>query len=196
MESCMASTPSPTPNQLQHPRECTAKAIHLNEAVVTEASEVKTGEDWSFLEAQKKLGHTEFKPSNLYISLADGSHKDVVGKLESLLVKIGKARIPTDFIIIKMDKEVEDPILLGRPFLATAGAIIDVKEGLIRLNISEGLTMNFDITDSSNLPTIGGQPFKIEDKADFGVLREEETSTAKVTSHEEQFNILRVQFKS
>ncbi|XP_019082635.1 PREDICTED: uncharacterized protein LOC109125460 [Camelina sativa] len=143
------------------------------------------------LEDPEKLGHTEFKPSNLYISLADGSHKDVVGKLESLLVKIGKARIPTDFIIIKMDKEVEDPILLGRPFLATAGAIIDVKEGLIRLNISEGLTMNFDITNPSNLPTIGGQPFKIEDKADFGVLREEETSTAKVTSHEESVQHLK-----
>ncbi|XP_010423541.1 PREDICTED: uncharacterized protein LOC104708643 [Camelina sativa] len=53
----------------------------------------------------QKLGHTEFKPSNLHISMADGSDREVVGKLESLPVKIGKARIPIDFVVIEMDKE-------------------------------------------------------------------------------------------
>ncbi|XP_010506867.1 PREDICTED: uncharacterized protein LOC104783405 [Camelina sativa] len=36
-----------------------------------------------------KLGHTDFKPNNLYLFLADGSHKDVVGKLANFPVKIG-----------------------------------------------------------------------------------------------------------
>ncbi|XP_010424638.1 PREDICTED: uncharacterized protein LOC104709775 [Camelina sativa] len=131
----------------------------------------------------QKLGHTDFKPGNLYLCLADGSHKDVVGKLENFLVKIGKARIPSDFLIIDMDKELEDSIILGRPFLATAGAVIDAKKGLITLNIAESLIMKFDINNPTNLPSIG-QPFALKDKRDHGVSSEVETSRTKFSSHE------------
>ncbi|XP_019086289.1 PREDICTED: uncharacterized protein LOC109126858 [Camelina sativa] len=58
----------------------------------------------------QKHGYTDFQLSNLYLCLANGSHKDVVGKMENYPVKIGKARIPTDFLIIDMDKE-------GQPFV-------------------------------------------------------------------------------
>ncbi|XP_010507127.1 PREDICTED: uncharacterized protein LOC104783704 [Camelina sativa] len=139
----------------------------------------------------QKLGQTEYKSTNLHICLADGSNKDVVGKLENLPVKIGKARIPTDFVVIEMDKELEDPIILGRPFLATAGAVIDVKEGLVTLNIVEGLTMKFDIYNPTNLPTIGDQPFTIKDKGGHEVSSEEETPKAKFSSPEESVERLK-----
>ncbi|XP_010474080.1 PREDICTED: uncharacterized protein LOC104753536 [Camelina sativa] len=107
----------------------------------------------------QKFGHTDFKPNNLYLCLADESHKDVVGKMENFPVKIGKARIPTDFLIIDMDNELEDPIILGRPFIATDGAIIDVKEG--------------------------GQPFVLKDKRDHEVSSEVGTPKAKFSSDED-----------
>ncbi|XP_010474102.1 PREDICTED: uncharacterized protein LOC104753568 [Camelina sativa] len=132
----------------------------------------------------QKLGYEEFKQSNLYISLVDGSRKDVMGKLESFLVKIGKARIPTYFIIIEMEQEPDDPMILGRPFLATSGAVIDVRKGITSLDIADGLTMRFDIKNATNQPTIGGQPFVIEGKAGDESLKKEMDYEAKVSNNE------------
>ncbi|XP_010496613.1 PREDICTED: uncharacterized protein LOC104773663, partial [Camelina sativa] len=38
----------------------------------------------------EKLGYEYFKPCNLYIGMADGSKRDVLGIIENLPVKIGK----------------------------------------------------------------------------------------------------------
>ena len=40
--------------------------------------------------------------------------------------------MPVDFIVLDMDCNLSFPIILGRPFLRTIGAIIDMKEGNIR----------------------------------------------------------------
>ncbi|XP_010436644.1 PREDICTED: uncharacterized protein LOC104720438 [Camelina sativa] len=116
------------PNKLEAPGSfnlpCSLNYMHFNKCLCDLGASVSV-RHYSIAE---KLGYEEFTPSNLYISLADGSNKDVVVKLENFPVKIGKARIPTDFVIIEMEKELEDPIILGRPLLAIVGAIIDVKK--------------------------------------------------------------------
>ena len=40
--------------------------------------------------------------------------------------------MPVDFIVLDIDCNLSCPIILGRPFLRTVGAIIDMKEGNIR----------------------------------------------------------------
>ncbi|XP_010463423.1 PREDICTED: uncharacterized protein LOC104744099 [Camelina sativa] len=96
---------------------CSLNYMHFNKCLCDLGASVNV---MPFSIAQK-LGYEEFKPSDLYISLVDGSRRDVMGKLESFPMKIGEARIPTDFIIIDMKQEPDDPIILGRPFLAIAG---------------------------------------------------------------------------
>ncbi|KAG7528026.1 hypothetical protein ISN45_Un191g000010, partial [Arabidopsis thaliana x Arabidopsis arenosa] len=81
--------------------------------------------------------------------------------VEDLPIKIGNAEIPTDFIVLEMD-EPKDPLILGRPFLATAGAVIDVKNGKIDLNLGNDFTMKFDINDATRKPTIEGQTFVVK----------------------------------
>jgi len=71
--------------------------------------------------------------------------------------------VPTDFVVLEMDEEPRDPLILGRPFLATAGATIDVKKGKINLNIGKELKMTFDITNTMKKPTIEGKVFWIEE---------------------------------
>ncbi|CAA7030130.1 unnamed protein product [Microthlaspi erraticum] len=61
------------------------------------------------------------------------------GMLEDLPLRIGNVEIPTDFIVLEMDEEPTDPLILGRPFLATARAMIDVCEGTIELNLGKDL---------------------------------------------------------
>ena len=54
--------------------------------------------------------------------------------LEDLPIKINGVEVPTDFVVLEMDEEPKDPLILRRPFLASAEAIIDVKKGKIQLN--------------------------------------------------------------
>ncbi|KAG7567982.1 Retrotransposon gag domain [Arabidopsis thaliana x Arabidopsis arenosa] len=114
------------------------------------------------LSVAKRLGFSKFKPCNITLILADESIRFPHGLLEDLPIKIGNAEIPTDFIVLEMDEEPKDPLILGRPFLATAGAVIDVKNGKIDLNLGNDFTMKFDINDATRKPTIEGQTFVVK----------------------------------
>ena len=83
------------------------------------------------------LGYDEFMTTPITLVLADRSIRVPEGILEDVLVKVNNCFIPTDFVVLKYRQEPKDPLILGRPFLATAGAIIDVKEGRINLNIGD-----------------------------------------------------------
>ena len=58
--------------------------------------------------------------------MADRSMARPEGVLEDVLVKVGKFIFHVDFVIMKMEEDTQVSILLGRPFLATGAALIDV----------------------------------------------------------------------
>ncbi|XP_058008897.1 uncharacterized protein LOC131183067 [Hevea brasiliensis] len=74
---------------------------------------------------------------DLSASLADRSVKYPVGILENIPIKVGKFFIPVDFVFLEMEEDVQIPIILGRPFLATVGAIIDIKNGQLTLKVGD-----------------------------------------------------------
>ena len=115
------------------------------------------------LSVAKKLGFTQYKKCKLSLVLADRSVKYHVGILEDLPVKIGRYEIPTDFVVLEMGEEAQDPLILGRPFLATAGAIVKVKAGTIDLHLGKGHVLHFDIKGKMKKPTVFGQAFHIEE---------------------------------
>ncbi|KAL1221233.1 hypothetical protein V5N11_022217 [Cardamine amara subsp. amara] len=88
------------------------------------------------------------------------------GVLEDVPVKIGGCLIPTDFVVLTYEEEPKDPLILGRPFLATAGAMIDVKNGPIGLNVGD-LVMNFEMNKLMQRPMIDGQTFYVETLSDL-----------------------------
>lgn len=77
--------------------------------------------------AKLKLG--DFWPTRMPLQLEDCSVKYPVGMMENIPIRIGKFYIPIDFIFMDIKEDSNIPIILGRPFLATVGAIIDVKRG-------------------------------------------------------------------
>ncbi|KAJ9173786.1 hypothetical protein P3X46_016890 [Hevea brasiliensis] len=81
------------------------------------------------LEDYETLEIGELKPTTISLQLADRSVKYPVGILENIPIKVGKFFIPVDFVVLQMEEDVKIPIILGIPFLATTGAIIDVKNG-------------------------------------------------------------------
>jgi len=59
-----------------------------------------------------------------------------LGILEDVSIKVAEFYVPIDFMILDMTKDTRTQIIQGRPFLATAGCKIDVKEG--RLTFDKG----------------------------------------------------------
>ncbi|GKF08038.1 retrovirus-related pol polyprotein from transposon 17.6 [Tanacetum coccineum] len=91
----------------------------------------------------RRLGISKLKPTRMSIQLADRSIKYLNGVCENLLVKVNKFIFLIDFVVLEMDKDELVPIILGRPFLATARAIIDVHERKLSLRVrNEIVTFN------------------------------------------------------
>ncbi|XP_024006434.1 uncharacterized protein LOC112082945 [Eutrema salsugineum] len=112
------------------------------------------------------LGMTDFKPTRISLILADRSTRIPEGVLEDVPIKVGDCMIPTDFVVLEYGEEPKDLLILGRPFLATAGAIIDVRKGRIALNVGD-LVMNFDMDKLMKKPTIDGQTFYVDTLTEF-----------------------------
>ena len=67
--------------------------------------------------------------------MADKTITYPLGILENVPTKVGKFVIPTDFIVLDMEEDLEIPILFWRPFLVTTVVIIDMKKGKITLKV-------------------------------------------------------------
>ena len=57
--------------------------------------------------------------------------------MEDVLVKIDKFIFPTDFIVLDMEEDSEMPLSLGKPFLATGRALINVQQGELMLRVHD-----------------------------------------------------------
>ncbi|XP_016178313.1 uncharacterized protein LOC107620698 [Arachis ipaensis] len=91
----------------------------------------------------KKLCIEEVKPVQMSLELVDKSVICPRGVIENLLVKVDKFIFPADFVILDSDEDEGDSIILGRPFLATARAIIDVERRELTLRMhDESITLN------------------------------------------------------
>jgi hypothetical protein len=64
--------------------------------------------------------------------LVDDSTKHDLGRINDFMIELHMNVVPIDFIIMYMMSNTSNPIILGRPFLRTTGAIIDSKEGNVK----------------------------------------------------------------
>lgn len=85
----------------------------------------------------RKIDMGTLKPINMRLFMADGSCVIPTGIIEDVPIQVGKLFVPVDFVVMPIDEDVPVPIILGRPFLATAGALIDVKEGTLTFTIGD-----------------------------------------------------------
>jgi hypothetical protein len=83
-----------------------------------------------------QLNHDSLVPTFMHLQLADQSIRRLVGIVEDIPVRIWNSFIPVDFVVLEMDVCRLIPLILGRPFLSTTGATIDVAAGIIKINIS------------------------------------------------------------
>ncbi|CAL9005135.1 unnamed protein product, partial [Prunus brigantina] len=103
-----------------------------------------------------QLGLGELKATTISLQLADRSVKYPRGIVEDILVQVDKLILPADFVVLDMEEapihDRELPILLGRPFMATAKTIIDVQNGLLTMTVL-GETVQFKVFESLSHPS-------------------------------------------
>jgi hypothetical protein len=73
-----------------------------------------------------KLHHSKLVPTSMCLQLADQSIRYPIGIAEDIPVKIKEFFIPVDFVVLDMQLDSKVSLILGRPFLSTANAHIDV----------------------------------------------------------------------
>nr|GEX45634.1 reverse transcriptase domain-containing protein [Tanacetum cinerariifolium] len=86
-------------------------------------------------------------PTYMTLELADHSISRPVGVIEDVFVKVGTFHFPSTFVVVDFDADPRVPLILGRSFLKTGRALIDVYEGELTLRVSKkAITFNLDQT--------------------------------------------------
>ncbi|GJS74305.1 reverse transcriptase domain-containing protein [Tanacetum coccineum] len=92
-----------------------------------------------------KISLETLKPTKISVRLADKSFQYPVGIAENMLVEVGKFTFPADFVILEMEEDSKVPLILERPFLHTADAVIRVKQKQLNLGVgTERMIFNID----------------------------------------------------
>jgi hypothetical protein len=68
--------------------------------------------------------------------IGDNSIHYPLGIAEDVPVKVGHHFIPVDFVVLKMGEREKPPLIIGRPFLKTVGATIDVDKEELKFDIN------------------------------------------------------------
>nr|GEW50501.1 reverse transcriptase domain-containing protein [Tanacetum cinerariifolium] len=99
------------------------------------------------LSVWNKLYLLELSPTYMTLELTDRSISRLVGVAKDVFVKVGTFHFPADFVVIDFDADPRVPLILGRSFLKTGRALIDVFEGELTLRVGkEAITFNLDQT--------------------------------------------------
>nr|XP_016498186.1 PREDICTED: uncharacterized protein LOC107816951 [Nicotiana tabacum] len=85
----------------------------------------------------KQAGLGMLRPTSMRMQMADRSIKRPVGIVDDVLLKVGEFHLPTNFVILDCAVDKEIPIILGRPFLATGRALMDLEQNEIKFRVND-----------------------------------------------------------
>ncbi|GJS80561.1 DNA-directed DNA polymerase [Tanacetum coccineum] len=150
-ERCSAVLLNKLPSKEKDPGSftipCDIGHLHINNALADLGASISLMPYTMY----EKLGLGEPKPTRISLELADRSIQYPQGIAENVLIKIDKFVLPIDFVILDMREDSKIPIILGRPFLATAREMIDVFNKKITLRVGNEKVI-FDVDKSIKRP--------------------------------------------
>nr|GEW11507.1 reverse transcriptase domain-containing protein [Tanacetum cinerariifolium] len=99
------------------------------------------------LSVWKGISLHELTPTCMTLELADRSVLKPIGIAKDVKVKVGVFHFPADFVVVDFEPDPRVPLILGRCFLKTGRALVDVHKGELTLRIgNEAITYNLDQT--------------------------------------------------
>ena len=135
IEECSAILQKKLPPKLQDPGRFSIPFLIGNRVSGQALCDLGANINLMPLSMFKRLRLGEPKSTTISLQLADRSYQHPRGIIENVLVKMDKFIFPADFIILNMEEDDIVPIILGRPFLATGKAQINVQEGELKLKV-------------------------------------------------------------
>jgi len=109
----------------------------------------------------EKLELGELRPTTISLLLTNRFVRYPMGILEDVLIKVGDLYAPVDFVILEMKEDTRTPIILGRPFLATAGCRINVKNSTLTFDVGD-VHVEFNFLRAAKFPSISDECNKID----------------------------------
>ncbi|GJU77522.1 reverse transcriptase domain-containing protein [Tanacetum coccineum] len=147
--SCTGSLPS---NTIANPKG-ELKAITTRSGLVLDGPSVPMPPPFINPEEDKRVEEILTDPEHGEFTIKEICTP--VGIARDVFVLVGKFIFPVDFIIVDYESDPRVPLILGRPFLRTARALIDIHgEEMILRDGDERLTLNMrhDTSSYSNNP--------------------------------------------
>ncbi|GJS13423.1 reverse transcriptase domain-containing protein [Tanacetum coccineum] len=139
----------------------TIKSLLMNKEKLLELAKIPLNENCSAM-LLKKLPEKLGDPGKMTLELADRSITYPKGLAEDVFVKVGKFHFPTNFVVVDFEADPRVPLILGRSFLRTGRALIDVYGEEITLWVdNKAVTFNLDQTTRYS---------STNDKSDFLIL--------------------------
>ena len=133
--TCSALMKKELPEKMKDPGSftipCMIEGVEIQKALCDSGASINLMP----LSVAKQLSLGELIPTTITLQMADRSMVKPEGVLEDVLVTVGKFVFPVDFIILDMEEDSQIPLLLGRPFLATGAALIDMQKGVLTLRV-------------------------------------------------------------
>ncbi|KAJ8769816.1 hypothetical protein K2173_008222 [Erythroxylum novogranatense] len=134
-EECSTILSRKLPPKLKDPGSftipCVIGDLHIDKVLMDLGASINL----MTLSVFRKLGLAESKATTISLQLADRSITYPRGIIEDVLVKVEKFIFPVDFLVLDMEEDIDIPIILGRPFMATTRTIIDVQRGKLILRL-------------------------------------------------------------
>ncbi|XP_019251428.1 PREDICTED: uncharacterized protein LOC109230377 [Nicotiana attenuata] len=125
-EECSSRIQGKLPQKLKDPGSFTIQISIGKHAVGRALRDLGVSINLMPLSVFRQLGLGEPHRTTVILQLVDRSLAHPEGVIEDVLVQVGSIIFPADFIILDYEPDQEVPFILGRPFLATGRAIIDV----------------------------------------------------------------------
>ncbi|XP_015932843.1 uncharacterized protein LOC107459144 [Arachis duranensis] len=139
----------PDPRSFQIP--CTIKNITFDKALCDIGSSINLKP----FSVMKKLQIQEAQSTRISLQMVDKFLRHAHVLVKNVLVKVGELFLPADFVVLDLGEDANDSIMLGRPFLATGRALIDIERGELVLWLREDYLV-FKIFKPSPLSREGG----------------------------------------
>ncbi|GJX20052.1 reverse transcriptase domain-containing protein [Tanacetum coccineum] len=146
-ENCSAMLLKKLPEKLRDPGKFLIPCNFLGMDVCHALADLCASINLMPLSIWKKLSFPELTLTRMTLELADQSITYPKGLAEDVFVKVGKFHFPTDFVVVDFEADPRVPLILGRSFLRTGRALIDVYGEEITLRVdNEAVTFNLDQT--------------------------------------------------
>ncbi|XP_019256322.1 PREDICTED: uncharacterized protein LOC109234712 [Nicotiana attenuata] len=150
-EECSSRIQGKLPQKLKDPGSFTIHISIGKHAVGRALCDLGASINLMPLSVFRQLGLGEPRPTTVILQLVDRSLAHPEGVIEDVLVQVGSFIFPADFIILDYEPDQEVPFILGRPFLATGRAIIDVCKGKMAMRVGDRVEV-FNVYRALRLP--------------------------------------------